>query len=80
MLAERQRKVPQDVSVVGYNDMPFSDKLNPPLTTIHIPHYTIGVRAAELALGLIADRQVGAQALRLAPTLTIRGSTNTASG
>ncbi len=75
VLAERQLNVPKDVSVVGYNDMPFSDKLCPPLTTIHIPHYTIGVRAAELALDMIAKRDVGAQALRLAPALAIRQST-----
>ncbi|NNC39785.1 MAG: LacI family DNA-binding transcriptional regulator [Acidimicrobiia bacterium] len=75
VLAERGIRVPQDVSVVGYNDMPFSDKLNPPLTTIHIPHYMIGVRAAELALDLIAKRDVGGQAVRLAPSLMVRNST-----
>ena len=75
VLAERQLDVPKDVSVVGYNDMPFSDKLCPPLTTIHIPHYTIGVRAAELAMDMIAKRDIGAQALRLAPSLAIRQST-----
>jgi len=75
VLGERQLTVPKDVSVVGYNDMPFSDRLSPPLTTIHIPHYTIGVRAGELALDMIARRGVGAQALRLAPSLAIREST-----
>ena len=75
VLAERGLRVPDDVSVIGYNDMLFSDKLDPPLTTIHIPHYTIGVRAAELVLELIAHHDVGGQALRLAPTLMVRAST-----
>jgi len=75
VLAEQGLRVPDDVSVIGYNDMPFSDKLNPPLTTIQIPHYTIGVTAAELALDLMADRDVGGQSLRLAPTLMVRAST-----
>jgi LacI family transcriptional regulator len=76
VLADRGVRVPDDVSVVGYNDMPFSDKLNPPLTTIHIPHYMIGVRAAELALELIAERDVAGQSLRLTPTLVERASTS----
>jgi LacI family transcriptional regulator len=76
VLAERGVRVPDDVSVVGYNDMPFSDKLNPPLTTVHIPHYMIGVRAAELALELIAERDVAGQSLRLTPTLIERASTS----
>jgi len=76
ILAERKLNVPKDVSVVGYNDMPFSDKLCPPLTTIHIPHYTIGVRAAELVLEMVSKREVSAQALRLAPTMAIRESTS----
>ncbi len=75
VLAERRKLVPDDVSVVGYNDMPFSDRLYPPLTTVHIPHYMIGVRAAQLVLEFIVEREIGAQAIRLAPTLALREST-----
>ena len=75
VLAERGLRVPEDVSVIGYNDMPFSDKFDPPLTTIHIPHYMIGVRAAEVLMELMAEHDVGGQALRLTPTLVARAST-----
>jgi LacI family transcriptional regulator len=43
------------VSVVGFNDMPLSGFLDPPLTAVAIPQYDIGASAAELILGRIAD-------------------------
>ncbi|HEY1596534.1 MAG TPA: LacI family DNA-binding transcriptional regulator [Thermoleophilaceae bacterium] len=53
-LAERGLSCPDDVSIVGFNDMPFADKFNPPLTTVRIPHYEMGRRAAELLLERLA--------------------------
>ena len=52
-LVERGLSCPDDISVVGFNDMPFADKFNPPLTTVRIPHYEMGRRAAELLLARI---------------------------
>src|SRR5262249_58447062 len=37
---------PADLSVVGFNDMPFIDRLRPPLPTIRFPHYHPGTAAA----------------------------------
>jgi LacI family transcriptional regulator len=54
-LAERGLRCPDDISIVGFNDMPFADKFNPPLTTVRIPHYEMGLRAAELLLERIAE-------------------------
>ncbi|HLF61558.1 MAG TPA: LacI family DNA-binding transcriptional regulator [Acidimicrobiia bacterium] len=70
------RSIGGEVSVVGYNDMPFADKLSPPLTTVRIPHYQIGVRAAELLLDLINDTN-GSQpvSIKLTPSLVVRRST-----
>lgn len=53
-LAERGMSCPADVSIVGFNDMPFADKFNPPLSTVRIPHYEMGRRAAELLLERLA--------------------------
>ncbi len=78
VIAARARRVPGDVSVVGYNDMPFSDKLAPPLTTVRIPHRAIGVRSAELMLALISEREAAPEAVRLPPTLVVRDSTGPA--
>jgi len=54
-LTERGLSCPGDMSVVGFNDMPFADKFNPPLTTVRIPHYEMGRRAA----GLLLERLAG---------------------
>tara|TARA_R110002020_G_scaffold57582_9_gene158309 strand:+ start:6606 stop:7745 length:1140 start_codon:yes stop_codon:yes gene_type:complete len=56
-LASRGLRVPEDVSVTGYNDMPFTDLLTPPLTTVRIQTYEAGRRAGEIILERLgADR------------------------
>ncbi len=66
---------PEDISVVGFNDMPFIDRLRPPLTTIRFPHYQVGTEAAQLLLEQIAERGGPVKILYLAPELIVRGST-----
>jgi LacI family transcriptional regulator len=74
-LGEGGLRCPDDVSVVGFNDMPYADKLNPPLTTVRIPHYQLGTEAARLLLeGLRQpDRRPGSVLLPV--TLMVRRST-----
>jgi LacI family transcriptional regulator len=74
-MAEAGLRCPQDVSVVGFNDMPFADRFAPPLTTVHIPHGQIGARAAELLLERIEDPGATPQTLVFEPTLRVREST-----
>jgi LacI family transcriptional regulator len=66
---------PADLSVVGFNDMPFIDRLRPPLTTIRFPHYQVGTEAAQLLLERIAGHSGPVKVLFLAPELVVRGST-----
>ncbi|MFA9444259.1 LacI family DNA-binding transcriptional regulator [Egicoccus sp. AB-alg6-2] len=73
--ADRGIRIPDDVSIVGYNDIPFTDRFAPPLTSVRIPHYDIGVKAAELILAEIEDPGTGGMSLRLPPELRVRGST-----
>lgn len=73
-IAEAGMRCPDDVSVVGFNDMPFIDRLSPPLTSVRFPHRQVGVEAAELMLEQIADRSRAAKALLVAPELVVRGS------
>ena len=70
-------RCPQEASVVGFNDMPFADWFNPPLTTIRIPHYEIGARAAELLIELLADGDSASadEQVLLEPSLVVRDST-----
>src|SRR5215213_817425 len=72
---ERGVRCPEDVSVVGFNDMPFAARFQPPLTTIHIPHYEIGKAAAELMLERLQEPESPAREVRLEPSLVVRGST-----
>jgi LacI family transcriptional regulator len=61
--------------VVGYNDMPFAGWFDPPLTTVRLPHYEIGSRAAELLLEHLRDPDAEPVQVMLDPELMIRGST-----
>lgn len=74
-LQERGLSCPGDVSVTGFNDMPFVDRLSPPLTTLHIQHDELGVQAADLLLAEIRDPDTPRSTIRLDPELVIRGST-----
>jgi LacI family transcriptional regulator len=75
VFAARGIDCPGEVSVVGFNDMPFADRFSPPLTTIGIPHYEIGVAAAELLLERLQGRVDGATEVVLPARLIVRGST-----
>jgi LacI family transcriptional regulator len=74
-LDEAGLSCPDDVSVVGFNDMPFIDRLRPPLTTVRFPHYQVGTEAAQLLLERIAGKDGPVKILYLAPELIVRGST-----
>ncbi len=79
VLNDLGKTIGDEISVVGYNDMPFADKLSPPLTTVHIPHYQIGVRAADLMLELLDDGKAAqGVSIKLAPSLVVRKSTGPA--
>ena len=68
-------RCPDDLSLVGFNDMPFIDRLRPPLTTVRFPHYQLGTEAAQLLLERVANRDCPVKILYLAPELIVRGST-----
>jgi LacI family transcriptional regulator len=74
-LEEMGLNCPADMSVVGFNDMPFIDRLRPPLTTIRFPHYQLGTEAAQLLLERIAGQGGPVKVLYLTPELVVRGST-----
>ena len=51
---------PADISVVGFNDMPFIDRLRPPLTSVSFPHYQLGAEAGRLILEQITGVRTAA--------------------
>lgn len=50
-LHEAGLTVPGDVSLAGYDDMPFARDLHPALTTVHVPYEELGRLAVRTALG-----------------------------
>ncbi|MCR0980723.1 LacI family DNA-binding transcriptional regulator [Roseomonas populi] len=67
-------RIPEEISVTGHNDMPMVDLIEPPLTTVRIPHGEMGAQAARLLLGLIGHGEE-AGAVVLPSALVVRGST-----
>jgi LacI family transcriptional regulator len=63
------------VSVVGFNDMPFMDKMQPPLTTLRVAHHEIGAEAARLLLSVFAEPERPPRSVMLRPALVVRSST-----
>ena len=73
--AERGRSCPADISVVGFNDMLLAGRLQPPLTTVRIPQYDVGARAAELLMALVAEPGRNPETVLISGELIVRGST-----
>lgn len=72
-LDDRGLACPADISVVGHNDMPFMDQVDPPLTTVRVPQVEVGAEAARTLLALRAGEMPPLR--RVLPTsLVVRGS------
>jgi LacI family transcriptional regulator len=74
-LREAGRRIPQDVSIVGFDDIPTAELLDPPLTVVRQPTYRMGVQAAELLIRRIREPEAPVQEVLLTGSLVIRGST-----
>ena len=75
-LAELGLRVPDDVSVVGYDDIPLVEYFSVALTTVHVPKYRMGQIAAEMLIRHIeAKEAVPPQKVYLSAELIVRAST-----
>jgi LacI family transcriptional regulator len=73
-LREAGRRVPQDVAVVGFDDMPFAERADPPLTTMRQPVQRTGVVAAETLIDLIDNPEAQPRRILMPTELIIRDS------
>ncbi|MEJ3748052.1 LacI family DNA-binding transcriptional regulator [Actinomycetes bacterium KLBMP 9797] len=71
----RGLRIPTDLSVVGFDDLPIAALMDPPLTTVHQPLTEMAAAATELALALGRGEETAQVGLELATTLTVREST-----
>jgi LacI family transcriptional regulator/LacI family repressor for deo operon, udp, cdd, tsx, nupC, and nupG len=74
-LHQRGLRVPQDVAVVGFDDLPWAEALDPPPTVVRQPAYEVGRQAMELLLRRIVEPARPPVTVRLVPELIVRRST-----
>jgi DNA-binding LacI/PurR family transcriptional regulator len=68
-------RVPEDLSVVGLDDLEVAPYQNPPLTTVRQSFAELATRAVQLLLDILAEREPVETQIVLAPTLVVRQST-----
>lgn len=73
-LREAGRRVPDDVAVVGFDDMPFAARTEPPLTTVRQPIQRTGALAAETLIEMVSEPDDQPRRLVLPTELVIRAS------
>ncbi|AUI87800.1 transcriptional repressor PurR [Vibrio azureus] len=67
-------QIPQELSIIGYDDIHIAKFMSPALTTIHQPKYRLGQAAVETLLRKLEQQSEQAQVLQLEPTLVERKS------
>jgi DNA-binding LacI/PurR family transcriptional regulator len=73
-LRENGVRVPQDIALVGFDDMPWSSELCPPLTAISQPTYELGQETVQLLLRRLANPDAPIRTVTLQPRLVVRES------
>jgi DNA-binding LacI/PurR family transcriptional regulator len=71
----RKLHVPNDISLVGFDDVPLASYVEPPLTTIRLPAYELGWDAGERLIHLIDGEELPTPGILLETKLVVRGST-----
>jgi len=67
-------RVPEDISIIGYDDIRLAGLVNPALTTLRIPTKKIGTQAMQMLLAQINDDSSEPQEIHLKPELIVRQS------
>jgi DNA-binding LacI/PurR family transcriptional regulator len=75
-LRERGLELPDEMSVVGFDDMPTAELLDPPLTVVQQPTYRVGARAGEMLIRRLREPKAAVKEVVLQARLVVRGSTS----
>jgi LacI family transcriptional regulator, repressor for deo operon, udp, cdd, tsx, nupC, and nupG len=73
-LSHLKKRVPEDVAVVGYDNIRMAELFNPAITTISQPLYRMGETAMEAVLARISDPTLGGGTIKFETTLIVRTS------
>ncbi|EOX4188370.1 substrate-binding domain-containing protein [Vibrio cholerae] len=71
---QRGLRIPDDLSLIGYDDVHIAKFMTPALTTIHQPKYRLGKAAVDTLLYRLENPDTTAQVVQLEPTLVVRNS------
>lgn len=71
---EQGLTIPDDISILGFDDLSWAPSLNPPLTAVAQPTFELGRNAAELLFRRITNGSGTPIEIRLPPTLIVRSS------
>ena len=74
-LKDHGLRVPEDVEVIGFDDIEIARLVEPPLSTISQPGLEMGARSAELLLRMIDGKTPRPRTLVMTPGLVLRGTT-----
>ena len=74
VLRDRGLRIPRDISIAGYNDIPLTAFLAPPLTTVHYPSWEVGQAAGDAAVRMLAEEE-NMTSVCLEPVFVLREST-----
>ena len=74
-LKNHELKVPDDIGVVGFDDIYLAVMIEPELTTVRQPTYEMGYKAAELLINTLENKEIDQNDYMLKTTLIIRNST-----
>lgn len=73
-LLEKGYRIPEDVSIIGFDDMPFCTYLSPPLSTVNVPKGYLGKTAVERLAQILADQSACPLKIEVSTTLVKRKS------
>jgi DNA-binding LacI/PurR family transcriptional regulator len=71
---DKKIRVPEELSVVGFDDITFAEYMQPALTTVSVPRKQIGEMAFEALWTMISDPEHAGTETRIPTKLTVRGS------
>jgi DNA-binding LacI/PurR family transcriptional regulator len=74
VIQEKGLSVPGDISIVGFDDVPLAECVNPPLTTVRQPAFEKGVKAARMLIQIL-EKKKSPKSQILDVELVVRGTT-----
>jgi len=74
VLIKKGYKIPEDISVIGYDNIQMSQFMEPELTTVSQPIYEMGKRSCELLINVINGITFDQKQIYLKPNLIVRGT------